>query len=167
MNKILLTLSLLTSLIITSAYAKESVADKAKTIQIDNLRVDVINNKTVQVYKDDKKMFGIKCPNSATCMVYTTNSNNPTYQYDAGELRLGGEKPGSIYKLSIDNIQAYKPRKFYDDKYISFIIITSGGSASSRRGRYDIDTEHGWFYTEETDFDWLRYGRQENYPYGD
>lgn len=167
MNKILITLSLLTSLIITSTYANESVTDNAKTIQIGNLRVEVINSKAVQVYKDDKKMFGIKCPDSATCMVYTTNSDNPTYQYDAGELRLGGEKPGSIYKLSIDNIQAYKPRKFYDDKYISFIIIAAGGSAGSQKYRYDIHTEHGWFYKEETVFDWLRYGRQENYPYGD
>ncbi|HIO04771.1 MAG TPA: hypothetical protein EYN08_04025 [Gammaproteobacteria bacterium] len=128
------------------------------------ITVKVFNNKKVHVFKDDIKMFGISCYDSPTCMVYTTNSNEPVYQYDAGELRLGGDKPDSIYNLSLDNIQEYQPRKNYDDTNISFIVITSGGSAGSQRGRYDIHTEHGWFSLEQTTFDWLRYGRKEDYP---
>ena len=128
-----------------------------------NVQVKVFSDKKVHVFKDDKKMFGITCDMSATCMVYTTNSNKPIYKYDSGYLRLGGDTPGSIYKLSLDNIKEYKPREYDDNKYISFIVIHSGGSAGSQRGRYDIDTEHGWHNKEETQFDWLRYGRQEDY----
>jgi len=126
--------------------------------------VKVFSDKKVRVFKGDKKMFGISCNDSPTCMVYTTNSNNPIYEYDAGELRLGGDKPGSIYNLSLDNIKEYRPRKHNDDKFISFIVITAGGSAGSQRGQYNIDTEHGWFDLEQTTFDWYRYGRKEDYP---
>ncbi|WPE18682.1 hypothetical protein [Candidatus Thioglobus autotrophicus] len=131
------------------------------------VRVKVLNNKQVQVFNEKgKRIFAIKCPESNSCLVYTTNSNNPTYEYDAGQLRLGGDKPGSIYKLSLNTIQEYKPSEYREDKYISFIIITSGGSAGSGRDRYDIHTEHGWFSKEETVFDWLRYGHPGEYPYG-
>jgi len=159
MNK-LLPLIGLALLFLGSVQAEVITGEKT----FDKVTVKVFSDKKVRVFKDDKKMFGISCDDSPTCMVYTTNSNIPIYKYDAGELRLGGDKPGSIYKLSLDNIKEYKPRKYYDDKYISFILITDSGSAGSQRARYDIDTEHGWFNLEETTFDWLRYGREEDYP---
>jgi|GEM_PF-6170729 len=130
---------------------------------IGKVTVKVFNDKKIHVFKGSKKMFGINCTESPTCMVYTTNSNEPVYKYNAGNLRLGGDKPGSIYKLSLDNIKEYKPREHYDDKYISFIRITSGGSAGSQRARYDINTTYGSFNLEDTIFDWLRYGREEDY----
>lgn len=132
-----------------------------------NIKVKVLSDKQVQVFNEEgKRIFAINCPDSVGCMVYTTNSNEPKYKYTAGELELGGSKPGSIYKLSLDSIQEYKPRKHYDDKYISFIIITRGGSSGSTRSRYDINTEHAWFHYEETQFDWLRYGHPGEFPYG-
>ena len=158
MNKLLPLISL-ALLFLGSVQAEVVTGEKT----FGKVTVKVFSDKKVRVFKDDKKMFGISCDDSPTCMVYTTNSNEPLYKYDAGELRLGGDKPGSIYNLSLNNIKQYKPRKYYDDKYISFILITDGGSAGSQRARYDIHTEHGWFYLEDTIFDWLRYGREEDY----
>lgn len=159
MNKLIPLISL-ALLFLGSVQAEVVIGEK----NFGKVTVKVLSDKKVRVFKGDKKMFGISCNDSPTCMVYTTNSDNPIYKYDAGELILGGDKPGSIHNLSLDNIKEYKPRKYYDDKYISFIIITSSGSTGSQRARYDIDTEHGWFSLEETTFDWLRYGREEDYP---
>ena len=178
MNKLLLTIFLFISFSAQSYHSKEHNKKiynditnpgwdfEAKTGEkiFGKITVKVFSDKKIHVFKGSKKMFGISCDYSPTCMVYTTNSDEPIYKYDAGKLRLGGDKLGSIYNLSIDNIQEYQPRKNYDDKYISFIVITSGGSAGSQRGRYDIHTEHGWFSLEQRTFDWLRYGRDEDYP---
>ena len=161
MNKLLPLISL-ALLFLGSVQAEVITGEKT----FDKVTVKVFSDKKVRVFKDDKKMFGISCDDSPTCMVYTTNSNEPIYKYDAGELRLGGDKPGSIYNLSLDNIKEYKRRKYDDNKYISFIIITSGGSAGSGRYRYDIDTYNAWFSKEETEYDWLRYGHPGEYPYG-
>ena len=162
MNKLLPLISL-ALLFLGSVQAEVITGEKA----FDNVKVKVLSDKQVQVFNEQgKRIFAIKCPNSATCMVYTTNSYKPIYKYDAGELRLGGDKPGSIYNLSLDNIKEYKRRKYDDNKYISFIIITSGGSAGSGRYRYDIDTYNAWFSKEETEYDWLRYGHPGEYPYG-
>jgi len=158
MNKALLLISLLS---LFSGGIQAGVTTGEKTFN--KVQVKVFSDNKVHVFKDGVKMFGAFCEKSPTCMVYTTNSDKPIYKYDYGELRLGGDKPGSIYKLSLDNIKEYQPNKYRDNKYISFIVITTGGSAGSQRGRYDIDTEHGWHNKEETEFDWLRYGRQEDY----
>ena len=158
MNKLLILISL-ALLPLGSVQAEVVTGEKT----FGKVTVKVFSDKKVHVFKGDTKMFGISCDDSPACKVYTTNSNKPIYQYNAGELKLGGDKPGSIYKLSLENIKEYRPRQNYNDKNISF-IVTSSHSVSSHRARYDIDTEHGWFYLEDTIFDWLRYGRQEDYP---
>ncbi len=129
-----------------------------------NIKVRVLNSKKLRVFKNNEKVFGADCSDIAACTIYTTNSKTPIYEYKSGNLKLGGNKPGSIYKLALNNIQEHQPSKHYNDKYISFIVITSGGSAGSQRGRYDIHTEHGWIELEETNFDWYRYGRKKDYP---
>lgn len=164
MNKLLLTVFFIAT--IASALEKKSETIMGEKT-FNNVKVEVLSDKQVQVFnKKGERIFAINCPDSVDCMVYTTNSNEPRYEYSAGELKLGGSKPDSIYKLSLDNIKEYKPRKNYDDKNISFIIITRSGSAGSTRSRYDIDTENAWFSYEETQFDWLRYGHPGEYPYG-
>lgn len=181
MHKLLLTLCFLISLS-TQAYHsdehnKKIIKDalypgwdfEAKTGEktFNSVKVKVLSDKQVQVFNEQgKRIFAIKCPNTAMCMVYTTNSNEPIYEYNAGELKLGGNKSGSIYRLSLDTIYEYEHSISSDEGYISFIIITSGGSSGYTRSRYDIDTENAWFSYEETRFDWLRYGHPGEYPYG-
>ncbi|MBT4731864.1 hypothetical protein HOB87_07835 [Candidatus Woesearchaeota archaeon] len=129
-------------------------------IHLNNIDIKIFNESKVQVFKDDVHMFGINCNNGILCKAFVSHVSNPEYKIFDGAVQSNNE----VLELSKENVQSVV------DKKVDLTFIMSSGNVSGSYANvqeFIIDSDTGAFYHVTKEYDWMRYGRQESYPYGD
>ena len=151
MKKLLIICLLLTF----SAFAKEP-----HVIHYDNIDIKIFNESKVQVFKGDVHMFGIDCNNGILCKAFVSYVSNPEYKIFDGTVQSNNE----VLKLSAESVQSVVKNKG------ELVFIMSSGNVSGSYANvqeFIIDSDTGAFYHVTKEYDWMRYGHPEDYPYGD
>jgi len=129
-------------------------------IHLNNIDIKIFNESKVQVFKDDVHMFGINCNNGILCKAFVSHVSNPEYKIFDGAVQSNNE----VLELSMENVQSVVKKKG------ELVFIMSSGNVSGSYANvqeFIIDSDTGAFYHVTKEYDWMRYGRQESYPYGD
>jgi len=129
-------------------------------IHLNNIDIKIFNESKVQVFKGDVHMFGIDCNNGILCKAFVSHVSNPEYKIFDGAVQSNNE----VLELSKENVQSVV------DKKVDLTFIMSSGNVSGSYANvqeFIIDSDTGAFYHVTKEYDWMRYGRQESYPYGD
>jgi len=121
---------------------------------VGNLDINIENHRRIEVYKGDKHIFSEDC-SDFTCKVFTSNVENPKIKTEDGAILISKD----IHKLSIENIEPFKPFYWLDHNFIKFVVSTSSVSGSYRKQEeYLVDTTTGAIRIDTQSSDWFKYG---------